>query len=60
MGPDHLRAATADDLAEHHDILEHGPGPVTRAVTGLALGLVAGAAAALLTPRDRPRDRERV
>lgn len=59
MGPDHVRAATANDLAEHHDIVEGGPHAVTRAAVGLALGIAAGLAAALLTPRERARARER-
>lgn len=59
MGPDHVRAATANDLAEHHDIVEGGPNAVIRAAVGLVLGIAAGALSVLLTPRERARARER-
>lgn len=45
------RALRADDLAEHHQIVDPGPDQVTRAVVGLLLGAAVGAAASLLTSR---------
>ena len=45
------RALRADDLAEHHQIVDPGPDHVTRAVVGLLLGAAVGAAASLLTSR---------
>ena len=46
-----LRAVASDDLAEHHEIVDPGPDPATRAVVGLLLGAAVGAVAAILSRR---------
>ena len=44
--------AVGGDIARHAAVVDPGPRPVTRAVSGVLLGLACGAVVALLTPRD--------
>lgn len=46
---------SARDIAAHHEIVDPGPGPFTRAALGLLTGAAAGALTVLLTRRQRPR-----
>lgn len=48
---------SARDIAVHHEVVDPGPGPLTRAVLGLLAGAATGAVAALLTRTERPRPR---
>ncbi|MPZ86748.1 MAG: hypothetical protein GEU81_01510 [Nitriliruptorales bacterium] len=45
---------SARDIAVHHDIVDPGPGPFTRAVLGLLIGAATGVLTVLLTRRERP------
>jgi hypothetical protein len=43
------------DIAAHQQVVDPGPGPLTRAVLGLLVGAATGALTVALTHREQPR-----